>query len=319
MPDRTVQLIVEPEEAGSRLDRFLAARLPDLSRSAVQRLIAQGLVHLSAGTAKPSLSVGAGLEVDLTVPAPAPATLEPENLPLVVLYDDADIVVVDKAPGVVVHPGAGHARGTLVNALLHHIGGLSGIGGAMRPGIVHRLDRGTSGVMTVAKHDRAHRELARQFREREVTKEYVALVWGRPRAGQAIDLPIGRDPRHRRKMSTRARQARSASTRIVDIEPLAGVSLIRVAIGTGRTHQIRVHLSESGHAIVGDALYGGVRRTLPLRLRGLAALDRPFLHAARLTITHPRTGGQMTFEAPLARDLADVLAALRQAQPARTP
>jgi 23S rRNA pseudouridine1911/1915/1917 synthase len=318
MPDRTVQLVVEPEEAGSRLDRFLAARLPDLSRSAVQRLIAQGLVRLSAGTAKPSLSVAAGLEVDLTVPAPAPATPEPENLPLVVLYDDEDIVVVDKAPGVVVHPAAGHARGTLVNALLHHVGGLSGIGGTTRPGIVHRLDRGTSGVMTVAKHDRAHRELARQFREREVTKEYVALVWGRPRAGQAIDLPIGRDPRHRRKMSTRARRARSASTRIVDIEPLAGVSLVRVVIGTGRTHQIRVHLSESGHAIVGDALYGGVRRTLPSRLRGLAALGRPFLHAARLTITHPRTGGQMTFEAPLARDLADVLAALRQAQPART-
>jgi len=319
MPDRTVHLVVEPEEAGSRLDRFLATRLPDLSRSAVQRLIAQGLVRLSAGTAKPSLSVVARLEVDLTVPAPAPASPEPENLPLVVLYDDEDIVVVDKAPGVVVHPAAGHSRGTLVNALLHHVGGLSGIGGATRPGIVHRLDRGTSGVMTVAKHDQAHRELARQFREREVTKEYVALVWGRPRAGQAIDLPIGRDPRHRRKMSTRARRARSASTRIVEIEPLAGVSLIRVVIGTGRTHQIRVHLSESGHAIVGDALYGGVRRTLPSRLGGLSALGRPFLHAARLTITHPRTGDQMTFEAPLARDLADVLAALRQAQPARTP
>jgi 23S rRNA pseudouridine1911/1915/1917 synthase len=318
MPDRTVQLVVEPEEAGSRLDRFLAARLPDLSRSAVQRLIAQGLVQLSAGTAKPSLSVAAGLEVDLTVPAPTPATPEPEDLPLVVLYDDPDIVVVDKAPGVVVHPSAGHARGTLVNALLHHVGGLSGVGGATRPGIVHRLDRGTSGVMTVAKHDRAHRELARQFREREVAKEYLALVWGRPRAGQAIDLPIGRDPRHRRKMSTRARRARSASTRVVDIEPLGGVSLIRVVIGTGRTHQIRVHLSESGHAIVGDSLYGGVRRALPSRLRSLAALGRPFLHAARLTITHPGTGVVMTFEAPLARDLADVLAALRQAQPPRT-
>jgi 23S rRNA pseudouridine1911/1915/1917 synthase len=318
MPDRTVQLVVEPEEAGSRLDRFLAARLPDLSRSAVQRLIALGLVRVSAGAVKPSLSVAAGLEVDLTVPEPVPATPEPENLPLAVLYDDPDIVVVDKAPGVVVHPSAGHARGTLVNALLHHIGGLSGVGGETRPGIVHRLDRGTSGVMTVAKHDRAHRELARQFREREVTKEYLALVWGRPRAGQAIDLPIGRDPRHRRKMSSRARRARSASTRIVDLEPLGGVSLIRVVIGTGRTHQIRVHLSESGHAIVGDALYGGVRRTLPSRLRSLAALSRPFLHAARLTITHPRTGGVMTFEAPLARDLADILAALRQAQPART-
>jgi 23S rRNA pseudouridine1911/1915/1917 synthase len=318
MPDRTVQLVVEPEEAGSRLDRFLAARLPDLSRSAIQRLIAEGLVQVSAGAVKPSLNVAAGLAVDLTVPAPIPATPEPEDLPLTVLYDDADLVVVDKAPGIVVHPAAGHARGTLVNALLHHVGGLSGVGGVTRPGIVHRLDRGTSGVMMVAKHDQAHRELARQFREREVTKEYLALVWGRPGAGQAIDLPIGRDPRHRRKMSSRARRARSASTRIVDIEPLGGVSLIRVAIGTGRTHQIRVHLSEIGHAIVGDALYGGVRRTLPARLRSIATLGRPFLHAARLTITHPRTGGAMTFEAPLARDLADVLTALRQAQPART-
>jgi 23S rRNA pseudouridine1911/1915/1917 synthase len=317
MPDRTFQLVVEPEEAGSRLDRFLAARLPDLSRSAVQRLIAQGFVQVSAGAAKPSLSVAAGLEVDLTVPAPAGATPEPEDLPLTVLYDDDDIVVVDKAAGVVVHPAAGHARGTLVNALLHHVRGLSGVGGETRPGIVHRLDRGTSGVMTVAKHDKAHRELARQFREREVTKEYLALVWGRPRAGQAIDLPIGRDPRHRRKMSSRANRARSASTRLVDVEPLGGVSLIRVVIATGRTHQIRVHLSESGHAIVGDALYGGVRRTLPLRLRRLAMLDRPFLHAARLTIAHPSTGETMTFEAPLAPDLADVLAALRHAQPAR--
>ncbi len=317
MPDRTFQLVVEPEEAGSRLDRFLAARLPDLSRSAVQRLIAQGFVRVSAGAAKPSLSVAAGLEVDLTVPAPAGATPEPEDLPLTVLYDDDDIVVVDKAPGVVVHPAAGHARGTLVNALLHHVRGLSGVGGATRPGIVHRLDRGTSGVMTVAKHDKAHRELARQFREREVTKEYLALVWGRPRAGQAIDLPIGRDPRHRRKMSSRAHRARSASTRLMDVEPLGGVSLIRVVIGTGRTHQIRVHLSESGHAIVGDALYGGVRRTLPVRLRSLAALDRPFLHAARLTIAHPSTGDAMMFEAPLAPDLAGVLTALRHAQPAR--
>jgi 23S rRNA pseudouridine1911/1915/1917 synthase len=308
---RTVHLVADAEDSGLRLDRFLAARLPELSRSALQRLIADGHVRASAGRVKASLPVEAGLAIDVEIPAPAPATPEPENLPLTILYDDADIAVVDKAPGIVVHPGAGHARGTLVNALLHHLEGLSGVGGQLRPGIVHRLDRGTSGVMAVAKHDRAHRELARQFRDREVTKEYLALVWGTPRKGQVIDTPIGRDPRHRQKMSSRARHARPAATTVLDVEPLGGVSLVRLQIGTGRTHQIRVHLSESGHPVVGDEVYQGLRRSVPPRFRPVLALTRPFLHAARLSFLHPTTGAPMTFEAPLPIDLASVLASLR--------
>ena len=212
----------------------------------------------------------------------------------------------------VVHPAAGHARGTLVNALLHHVKGLSGIGGRDRPGIVHRLDRGTSGVMIVAKHDRAHRSLARQFHDREVGKEYLALVWGTPRTG-TIDRPIGRDPRHRQRMSTRARRARPATTRIVDVEPLGGVSLVRLTIGTGRTHQIRVHLADAGHPVVGDELYGGMRRKPPPRLAAVSRLTRPFLHSSRLTIAHPEDGRTLSFDAPLAPDLDEVLAPLRRA------
>ena len=169
-------------------------------------------------------------------------------------------MVVDKPAGMVVHPAAGHDRGTLVNALLHHVTGLSGIGGEQRPGIVHRLDRGTSGVMVVAKHDAAHGELSRQFADREVDKEYVGLAWGLLNAGRRIDAPLGRDPVHRQKISTRARRARSAVTRITGAEPLRGLTLATIAIATGRTHQIRVHLASIGHPIAGDALYGGVRR-----------------------------------------------------------
>jgi len=237
------------------------------------------------------------------VPAPRPAVPRAEALPLTILYEDDDLVVVDKPAGMVVHPAAGHAAGTLVNALLHHVTGLSGIGGETRPGIVHRLDRGTSGVMVVAKHDRAHRELARQFHDREVGKEYIALVWGTPRPGQVLDAAIGRDPRHRRRMSSRSRRAKPATSRILSVEPHWDVSLVRVTIGTGRTHQIRVHLSEAGHSVIGDSVYGRSPRKLPAQLSALAGVDRPFLHAARLTFTHPATGRSMTFEAPLPADL----------------
>jgi 23S rRNA pseudouridine1911/1915/1917 synthase len=212
----------------------------------------------------------------------------------------------------VVHPAAGHSGGTLVNALLHHMSGLSGIGGRERPGLVHRLDRGTSGLMVVAKHDHAHRALARQFHDRQVTKEYLALVWGSVRAPVVIDRPIGRDPRHRQRMSSRARHARAATSRVALVEALGGVSLVRVSIGTGRTHQIRVHLSESGHPVVGDALYGGTRRRVPARLAAVGRLDRPFLHASKLEFAHPSGGQRMAFEAPLPEDLEDVLSRLQR-------
>jgi 23S rRNA pseudouridine1911/1915/1917 synthase len=212
----------------------------------------------------------------------------------------------------VVHPSAGHASGTLVNALLHHLTGLSGIGGEARPGIVHRLDKGTSGVMVVAKHDRAHEHLAKQFQNRTVRKDYQALVWGRPRALQVFDQPLGRDPRNRRKISGRAGRARAAVTTVSRVEPLDGVSLIDLTIGTGRTHQIRVHLAEAGFPVVGDTIYGGLRKRLPTSLAAVARLTRPFLHARRLALTHPSTGALMTFEAPLSADLVEVVETLRR-------
>lgn len=304
--------VATARDAGARLDAFLAHHLPQFSRSHIQRLIREGAVQVQGAQPKPSLAVWEGLTASIAVAPPAPLDLQPETLPLSILHDDASVAVIDKPAGMVVHPAAGHRTGTVVHALLHHVGGLSGIGGRERPGIVHRLDRGTSGVMVIAKNDAAHRALAQQFHDREIDKEYLALVWGKVAAGVTMDQPVGRHPRVRQKMSTRAHRGRSAVTRIVEAEPVAGLTLIRVAIATGRTHQIRVHLAAAGHPVAGDGLYGGVRRRLPPRLAPIGRLERPFLHAARLRFVHPDTGRRMTFEAPLPRDLADVLSALRR-------
>jgi 23S rRNA pseudouridine1911/1915/1917 synthase len=304
---------VDPEQDGLRLDAFLTALLPDLSRSQLQRLVKSGQVSgpLPAGRAakplRPSTAVRAGQRYAIDIPAPSPAVPEPEELPLRIVFEDPDIVVLDKPAGMVVHPGAGHSSGTLVNALLHHVKDLSGVGGELRPGIVHRLDRGTSGLMVVAKHDRAHQELSRQFADREVDKEYVALAWGVVHAGRRIDAAIGRDEKDRQKMSTRARRARSAVTRITWARFFKGVTLIKVAIATGRTHQIRVHLSAIGHPIVGDATYGGVRRRVPFDLRPVQRLERPFLHSARLSFSHPADGRRLDFDSPLPPDLESVI------------
>jgi len=311
----TLHAVATTRDAGQRLDHFLARRLPQLSRSQIQRLIRQGRVQIDGARPKPSLVVWDGLSADVSVPPPEPLDLVPEALPLSILYDDESLVVIDKPAGMVVHPAAGHRHGTMVHALLHHVGGLSGIGGRERPGIVHRLDRGTSGVMIIAKTDAAHRALTQQFHDRQVEKEYLALVWGKVSAGLAIEKPIGRHPTHRQKMSTRSRRGRPAITRVVDAEPLAGVTLIRVAIATGRTHQIRVHLADASHPVAGDSLYGGVRQRLPARLAAIGRLERPFLHAARLQFVHPESSRRMTFEAPLPSDLAGVLATLRQSSP----
>ncbi|MBI4264454.1 MAG: RluA family pseudouridine synthase [Acidobacteria bacterium] len=288
------------------------------SRSQIQRLITDGRVAVrpavARGSAAPSevaaranLAVREGDRVTVDIPEATRPAMVGEALPLEILYQDADIAVLNKPAGMVVHPGAGHASGTLVHALLHHVPDLSGIGGERRPGIVHRLDRGTSGVMVIAKHDAVHEELSRQFRDREVEKEYVALVWGVVQAGRRIDAAIGRDPVHRKKMSARARRARHAVTRITRARHLPGLTLCQVAIHTGRTHQIRVHLSAIGHPIVGDALYGGVRRRVPGDIRAVQRLDRPFLHAERLVFHHPRDGRRMEFTAPLPDDLRRVL------------
>ena len=262
--------------------------------------------------AKANQPVKIGQDVTIDIPEAAEPAPHPEALPLSIVYQDGDLIVVDKPAGMVVHPAAGHASGTLVNALLHHVDDLSGIGGEKRPGIVHRLDRGTSGLMVVAKHDAAHEELARQFETREVEKEYVALVWGEVMAGRRIDEPIGRDPSDRKKMSARARRSREAVTRIVRAERVKTFTLARVAIHTGRTHQIRVHLSAIGHPIVGDPLYGGVHRRVPGDLRAVRHLDRPFLHAARLAFKHPSDGRRMEFTSELPEDLQRVLDELRE-------
>jgi len=331
-----VRLEVEPDHDGSRLDNFLTALLPDQSRSQIQRLIkdgrvqpgpdpstgsgssrassreerARGSARVEGGpsaTLRSSTAVRTGQVYVVDIPPPAPAEPLPEALPLRILYEDPDIVVLDKPAGMVVHPAAGHSGGTLVNALLHHVKDLSGIGGELRPGIVHRLDRGTSGVMVVAKHDRAHQELTRQFSDREVEKDYVTLVWGLVHQGRRIDAPIGRDPDQRQKMSTRARRARNAVTRVTFARHLKGVSLLKVAIATGRTHQIRVHLSSIGHPVVGDSVYGGVHRRVPANLRAVQRLDRPFLHATHLSFTHPIDGRRIDFDSPLPPDLQGVL------------
>jgi 23S rRNA pseudouridine1911/1915/1917 synthase len=312
-------IIVTEESDGTRLDRFLVSVLGDQSRSQIQRLIKDGHITVAGREAKPNQPVKTGQAIAVDVPAPVDAAPAAEALPLPILYQDRDLIVVDKPAGMVVHPAAGHASGTLVNALLHHVDDLSGIGGEKRPGIVHRLDRGTSGLMVVAKHDASHDELSRQFREREVEKEYIALVWGEVMAGRRIDAAIGRDPVNRKKMAAvapatnRVRRSREAVTRIVRAEPFGRVlTLAHVAIHTGRTHQIRVHLGAIGHPVVGDAVYGGVHRRVPGDVRAVTRLDRPFLHAARLAFTHPTDGRRMQFESALPADLERVLDDLRE-------
>ena len=310
MNERTFTVAEDGEH--TRLDVFLVSVLPEQSRSQIQRLIKEGRVLLEGRAVKPNQAVRLGQQVSVAIPEPVEPEPRPEALPLTILYQDHDLIVIDKPAGMVVHPAAGHASGTLVNALLHHVDDLSGIGGEKRPGIVHRLDRGTSGLMVVAKHDSAHEELARQFREREVEKEYVALVWGEVNAGRRIDAPIGRDTANRKKMSARARRSREAVTRIVRAERVHPMlTLARVAIHTGRTHQIRVHLSAIGHPIVGDPLYGGIHRRVPGDVKAVTHLERPFLHAARLAFRHPSEGRRMEFESNLPGDLQHVLDDLR--------
>lgn len=296
------------EHEGERLDRFLVAMFAGKSRSQLQRFIDDGHVLVDSRPGKANVRLHAGSVVTVDMPEPTAAEPKPEDLPITIVYEDPDLVVVDKPADMVVHPAAGHESGTLVNALLHHVADLSGIGGEKRPGIVHRLDRGTSGLMVVAKNDAAHQELARQFHDREVEKDYVALVWGVVQAGRRIEEPIGRDPNNRKRMSNRARRSREAVTRIVRVFHVnPAVTLAQIAIHTGRTHQIRVHLSAIGHPIVGDALYGGVHRRVSHDIKAVMRLNRPFLHAAKLAFKHPSDGRRMAFESELPADLKSVL------------
>ena len=319
----TITVPDDAVESALRLDRFLTSVLPAQSRSQIQRLIEDGHVQVDGRAARSNQRVRGGQQIEVLIPEPVDPEPKPEALPLDVVYEDRDLIVVDKPAGMVVHPAAGHSSGTLVNALLHHVDDLSGIGGERRPGIVHRLDRGTSGLLVAAKHDGAHDALAKQFQNREVEKEYIALVWGEVMAGRRIDAPIGRDPTNRKKMSAataarsresnRVRRSREAVTRIVSAEHFGRtLTLAHVAIHTGRTHQIRVHLSAIGHPVVGDPLYGGVHRRVAGDLRAVTHLDRPFLHAARLAFAHPTDGRRMEFTSPLPGDLQRVLDELRE-------
>ena len=312
---RTDRLVVDAAGAGERLDVWLARRLPDLSRARIQDLIAQGHIRVDDRAAGASMRIRAAQAVSLHVPSPTPAVPAPEDIALHVVYEDPSLLVIDKPAGIAVHPGAGRSSGTLVNALLHHVHDLSGVGGVLRPGIVHRLDRGTSGLLVVAKTDAAHVALARQFAGRTVEKEYLALVLGVPRAREGtVSAPIGRDPTHRRRMSVRAARGREARSTYRVVEAFDGAALLRVRIHTGRTHQIRVHLASIGHPVAGDATYGGRRPTSserPATGAALAGLSRPALHATRLAFDHPVTAERRIFDSPLPADLSDVLERLR--------
>ena len=301
--------IVPSDLDGLRLDRALASLTPEHSRSFLAKLIDDGRVILAGRAAtKPSQRVEAGQELEVDVPPPAPSTIVSQELPLTILFEDADIVVIDKPPGLVVHPAAGHADGTLVNALLFHVKDLSGIGGELRPGIVHRLDKDTSGVMIIAKHDEAHRRLTAAWNTDRVSKEYLALVYGTPSEERGtIDAPIGRDPRDRKRMAV-VPDGRRAITDYEVVERLRYVSLLRLRLRTGRTHQIRVHLKHLGHPIVGDPVYSGPQwRGIPDKKvqKVVSGFGRQALHAARIVVD-----GEV-FVAALAEDMRALLASLR--------
>jgi 23S rRNA pseudouridine1911/1915/1917 synthase len=304
---------IKAGEAPGRLDRYLAHQVPHESRSQIQVWIRNGQVLVNGLQAKTGYALRPGDEITLTQQTRPPAEPYPEDIPLTVVYEDSDLAVIEKPAGLVCHIGAGVRSGTLVNALLHHLGPLEG-GDPTRPGIVHRLDKQTSGLMVIAKNRETHRILSEQFKGRQVRKEYTVLVYGRPLpASGTIDLPLGRDPKNRKKISPRARHQRSAITHYRVEKNYGPLSLIKVRIETGRTHQIRVHLSHIGHPVVGDTLYGGERsRTLKdERLRkAIGSLQRHFLHAHKLEFRHPGLGRPVSFSAPVPPELAALITQL---------
>ena len=330
---------VAPERAGERLDQFLVSQMEGVSRSRVQQLIEQAKVLVNGATAKPSLKLRGDERVQVTgeVDLP-PLRAMAEDIPLDVVYEDDDVAVINKPAGMQVHAGAGATedarnRGTLVNALLHRFNALSEVGGELRPGIVHRLDKETSGLIVVAKNDAAHHKLARQFSGRQVKKTYIALVQGWPKLdGGTIDAPISRDMSRRTRMTTRGVDGRSAVSHYKVLEKFQSAygkfALVEVKIETGRTHQIRVHMASMGHPVVGDTLYGaagelnpgnpgrtvGAARALP-RL----SLDRNFLHAARVEFAHPASGKALSFEAPLPGELVSFMTKLRERADSAAP
>ena len=310
--------LVVDVEAPERLDLFLRPRCPELSRSRIQTLIKSGAIRVNGAQTRPAYLVQPGDEIAVELPEPEPLAAFPESLPLSIAYEDDDLLVVNKAAGMTVHPAPGATEGTLVNALLHHCRDLSGINGTLRPGIVHRLDKETSGLLVVAKRDTAHRALAARLQAHQVERHYLALVWGvlREESGR-IEAPIGRHPKNRKKMAV-VEDGRDAATNFSVIERCPFATWVECQLETGRTHQIRVHLAHIGHPVFGDPVYGGRDQARGIRPEYrrqanwmLSLIKRQALHAKKLCFAHPTTGEMMEFTAPLPEDLRAVLEAAR--------
>lgn len=296
-----------PEAAdGERIDRHVADHL-GVARNQVQKWIGAGRVLVDGEPVKPATSVRTGDRIEAEPPPKRDETMQPEEGPVTMLHTDSDVIVVDKEPGVVVHPGAGHRTGTLAHRLLYLFPEIAGVGGPGRPGIVHRLDKGTSGVMVVARSERAYRHLSAAFAERRVDKTYLAVVYGAPASEGTIDEPIGRH-RHKRQEMTVRPGGRPAVTHYETVAAHGGIALVEVELGTGRTHQIRVHLKDAGHPLVGDPTYGEARwKALPKKVQPvLSGFDRPALHAWKLAFDHPAGTGRVAFTAPVPGDLVDL-------------
>ena len=297
---------IRAEQSGERIDRFLGTYLDDLSRSYIQKLLKDGAIEVNGRAVKANYKVASGDEITVRIPDPQEPEILPENIPLDILYEDDDILVVNKQKGMVVHPAPGHYEHTLVNAVMYHCRGcLSGINGVLRPGIVHRIDMDTTGSLLICKNDRAHQILAEQLKEHSITRRYHAIVHGNIREDKgSVDAPIGRHPTDRKKMSTRAVHGRPALTHYKVLERFGGYTYIECGLETGRTHQIRVHMASIGHPVLGDAVYGPAK--CPFRLQGQT------LHAKILGIHHPTTGEYMEFDASLPGYFKDLLLRLRK-------
>lgn len=312
--EKTLRLTVESVDAGERLDVFIAARMEGFTRSRVKSLFDGSRITVNGRPGKPGLKIKERDSVAVVVPPERVHTVGAEDVPLEILYEDADIIVVNKPAGMTTHPGAGRTEGTLVNALLGHTKDLSLVGGPLRAGIVHRLDKDTTGAIVAAKNDKSHLALSEQFKDHSAARTYLALVWGSVKDMEGVvDLPIGRDIAHRKKISPRARKKRSAVTRYRVLKRFGLLTLLELKLETGRTHQIRVHMNAINHPVVGDQTYG--KRSVPPVMEKEAAdllkkIKRQCLHARALELTHPSTGRRMKFEAPLPEDFGEILKAL---------
>ena len=300
------RLTVSPEEAGVRIDKYLAEQLPDITRSYLQKLLKDGSVQMNGKPVKTSTKTAAGAVIELTIPDPEEPEILPEDIPLDILYEDSDVILINKPKDMVVHPAAGHYTGTLVNALMYHCkGDLSGINGVLRPGIVHRIDKDTTGVLIVCKNDKAHNALAEQLKEHSITRKYRAIVCGNLKEDEGtVDAPLGRHPQDRKTMAIVRTGGKRAVTHYRVLERFGNYTYIECQLETGRTHQIRVHMASLGHPLLGDEVYGRVKS--PFKLEGQT------LHAMVLGFIHPTTGEYMEFEAPLPEYFEKLLEKLRR-------